>query len=91
MIEMRKLRMQVFYTMVVLTVACIAAGLFWRPWILWGLVFLAPSVLWGLADMLQKEAFDPIVDDQIRPCQNEDDKEPEEQRSQYYGLQVLAH
>ncbi len=37
MIEMRKLRMQVFYTMVVLTVACIAAGLFWRPWILWGI------------------------------------------------------
>ncbi len=53
--EIRKIRMQVLFGMLALTAVCIVLGVFWRTWVLWGLVFLVPSVIWGLVDLTQKQ------------------------------------
>ena len=52
MLELREIRMHVFYTVVGATVACMALGC-WHRWAWWALLLLAPLVLVGIWDLTQ--------------------------------------
>lgn len=48
----RKIRMQVLYTVILLTVACAVLGFRWS-WVWWGLIVTGPLLLLGVWDLLQ--------------------------------------